>query len=151
MNSALTYTQFVDWFPEFEELPQNAVERQIDLSTTTLEPSVWGKWYEHAVCLFTAHYLAVRFNITNALFKHNIRSATNSIGTTNNRSATTSGITEGVALSGLVTSTNPIDADFARTSYGLEYLSLLNTVIPPGAVVYSPSAAAVLRSNNRLI
>lgn len=147
MNN-LDYAQFLEWFPEFEDVPQGAVQRQLDLSNMTLSPSAWGKWWEQAVGLYSAHYLAIRFKLSEALNRHGMRSPTASVGTTTNKSANTNGISEGTAVSGLVTGDDPINADFGRTSYGLEYLSLMEIAIPPGLVVYSPSAAAVAGIRN---
>lgn len=137
----LTYDLFIDAYPEFGDVPQSAIERQIDLSNLTLLESAWGKWYSHALMLFTAHYLAVRYNISAKLAELGLRSPVSSIGTVTNKSANTSGLSEGSATSQLITSANPIEADLARTEYGLEYLHLLKIVIPPGRVVYSPSSA----------
>ena len=137
------YASFIGRYPEFSGIPQAAVEDQLEFSAMTLAPAAWGKWWLRACWLFTAHYLAVRFNISAALFANGMRSPTASIGTVTSKSANTSGISEGSVTSGLVTSDNAIDADFGRTEYGLQYLSLLDMVIPPGHVVFSPSAAAV--------
>lgn len=139
----LAYDMFIEWYPEFEDVPSGAVTRQLDLSNMTLSEHAWGKWWNQACGLFTAHYLAIRYNISDALHANGIRSATASVGVTTNKSATTSGITEGSAVSGLITGDNPIGADFGRTSYGLEYLSLMDMIIPSGNVIFSPSASAV--------
>lgn len=143
MITPLAYDKFIEWYPEFEDVPKGAVERQLDLSNMTLSENAWGKWWNQACGLFTAHYLAVRYNISEALHANGVRSATSSVGVTTNKSANTNGISEGVAVSGLVTGTDPLEADFGRTSYGLEYLSLMEMVIPAGNVIFSPSASAV--------
>lgn len=143
MTTPLAYDKFIGWYPEFEDVPKGAVERQLDLSNMTLSVNAWGKWWTQACGLFTAHYLAIRFNLSEALATNGVRSATSSVGVVTNKSATTSGITEGVEVSGLVRSEDPIMADFSRTSYGLEYLSLMHMAIPAGNVIFSPSASAV--------
>lgn len=145
MSAPLTLTTFRGWYPEFDDVPDGSVDRQLALANMTLSPSAWGKWLEQALGLFTAHYLAVRFNISAALQDNGVRSPTSSIGTVTNKSATTSGISEGSANSALVTGDDPLAADFARTEYGLEYLSLMEMVIPAGGVLYSPSTAAAGR------
>jgi len=141
MQTPLSYDGFVSWYPEFlfpEPSKVAAVQRQLELASMTLSSSAWGTWWQHACALYSAHYLALRFDISRALGDLGLKSATKSVGTTINKSANVSGISEGVAVSQLVTSNNPLEADFARTSYGLEYLSLMQRVIPPGRVICSP-------------
>lgn len=141
-TTPLSYDDFISWYPEFSELVQGAVERQLDLSNMTLSEPAWGKWWKQACGLFTAHYLAVRFDISQATYDNGVRPATSSIGVVTNKSANTNGLSEGSAVSQLVTSGNPIEADFARTSYGLEYLSLLHMVVPAGNIILSGDASA---------
>lgn len=142
MSSPVTYEEFIEGFPEFADIAEGAVKRQLDLSNMTLSRPAWGKWWRHAVELFTAHYLALRFNLAAALVENGMRSPT-AVGITTSQSANTTGLSESSTLNGLATSADAIEADFARTTYGLEYLSLLKMVVSPTSVVYSPSAASV--------
>lgn len=137
----VAYEQFIEDFPEFSQVPAGAVNRQLAMSNT-LSRSAWGRWWTFAVELFTAHYLAVRFKITSAINENGLNNPYDAANVTTNKSANTNGISEGNAPSQLLTGENPITADLARTEYGLEYLSLMNMVVAPGNIVYSPMAAA---------
>ena len=56
-------------------------------------------------------------------------------GVVNSQSASTSSLSVTNANNGMVTGTDPFQADYARTSYGLELLSLLELIMPHGYVV----------------
>lgn len=138
----VTYEQFIADFPEFSEVPQGAVNRQLAMSNMLSRP-VWTKWWSQAVELFCAHYLAIRFKIGSALSANGLNDPFNAANVTTNKSVNTGGISEGNAPSALLTGDDPINVDFARTEYGLEYLSLMRMVVAPGNVIYSPMAASV--------
>lgn len=148
-NTPLTYDEFKAWYPEFADVPQGAVENQLDLSNMTLAYSAWGKWWRQAVGLFTAHYLALRFDISNGLAANGVKSPLGTIGVVTNKSANTSSLSEGSTVSGLVTSSDPIEADFGRTEYGLRYLSLLEMVVPTGNIIKSPDASEAIGRSGR--
>ena len=79
------------------------------------------------------HRLAVRFNIGRALNAAGMKGA--EAGVVNSQSASTSSLSVTNANNGMVTGTDPFQADYARTSYGLELLSLLELIMPHGYVV----------------
>ncbi len=138
----VTYDVFIADYPEFAGLPQRPVERKLELANMTLNKGVWGPWFEQAVELWTAHYLAVRYNIEDGAAEEGIKPPTGVAIVATNYSANTGGLSEGGTPSALLTSDDPLTVDMARTEYGLEYLALLKLIIPPGGIVYSPSVAA---------
>ena len=138
----LTYTTFLEWFPEFSDVPTNVGEFRLSLSNDFLQSSVWGKLYQRACALLTAHYLYLRYNISDALNENGLRSPASTIGITTNKSANTNGLSEGSVTNSMITSDNPVVADLARTEYGLEFLDLLYTWVPAGNVVFSPDSSA---------
>ena len=138
----LTYTTFLEWFPEFSDVPTNVGEFRLSLSNDFLQSSVWGKLYQQASALLTAHYLFLKYNISEGLTENGMRSPASTIGITTNKSANTSGLSEGSVTNSMITSDNPIVADLARTEYGLEFLNLLYTWIPACDIVFSPDASA---------
>ena len=140
---AYIYDTFIADYPEFADLPQAAVNRLLRQSMLMLNPGAWGKWYEMAQGEWTAHYLALEFDITAKCAELGMRSPYD-VGTVNNQSASTSSVSIGTTTSAMLTGDDPILADFGRTTYGMKYLNLLYTVIPAGAVVYSPDTSATL-------
>lgn len=138
----LTYTTFLEWFPEFSGVPTSMGEFRLELSNDFLQPSVWGKLYQRACALLTAHYLYMRYNVSDAVAENGMRSPASTIGFTTNKSANTSGLSEGSVTNAMITSDNPILADLARSEYGLEFLNLLYTWIPACGTVFSPDASA---------
>lgn len=142
LSPPLLLADFRTFYPEFVDVPDTAVQFQLDIANELLNPRAWGKFFIAAVALWTAHYLALKYNISQALSDNGMR-ATGDVGVVTNKSATTNGLTEGSSVSGLVTGDDPFTADFARTNYGLQYLSLMELIVPPGFLVYSPSTALV--------
>lgn len=140
-HTPLTYPTFLEWFPEFTDIPTSAGTFRLELSNDFLKVQVWGKFWQRACALLTAHYLSLRFNITSGLLVNGLRSPSSTIGFTTNKSASTSGLSEGSVTNAMLTGDNPIEADLARTEYGLEFLNLLYTWIPAGGVVYSPDSS----------
>jgi len=134
---------FIADYPEFADLPQGAVDRQLRQSRLMLNPAAWSKWLEMARGLWVAHYLALEYDISAKIRELGKRSPYD-LGQTINMVANTNGLTLGKAPSLMLTGDNPLFADFGRTSYGIEYLNLLYTVVPSGDVVYSPDTSATL-------
>jgi len=135
---------FIAEYPEFgAPLPETAVERQLRQSALMLNPGAWGKWIEMARGLWTAHYLALEYDISAKILELGKHSPYD-LGQTINMVANTNGLTQGKAPSLMLTGDNPLLADFGRTDYGLRYLNLLYTVVAPGDVVYSPDTSDTL-------
>lgn len=139
-----TYETFIADFPEFADVPQTAVERQLRYSVVMLSLSAWGKWYDMAQGLWTAHYLALEYDISEKCAELGIRSPYD-VGNVSSMSASTSSVAVTNTTTAMLTGDDPILADFARTRYGMDYLSLLYTVIPAGTVVYSPDTSYSMR------
>lgn len=140
---AYTYDTFIVDYPEFADLPPAAVNRQLRQSVLMLNPGAWGKWYEMAQGEWTAHYLALEYDIAEKCKELGMRSPYD-VGTVNNQAASTSSVSIGTTTSAMLTGDDPILADFGRTTYGMKYLNMLYTVIPAGSVVYSPDTSATL-------
>ena len=143
--------KFLDEYPEFT--PGNPADKGITqgavCATGTREDSIvsdhaFGNLREHAVFLRTAHRLALRFNIGKIYSANGLRNGASSAITTS-KSASNASLSESSELNAFVRSDNPIWADFGRTTYGLEYLSLLEETLPYSQVVYSPRVSDVYR------
>lgn len=139
-----TYDSFVADFPIFEGIPQAAVERQLRYSVLMLSKPVWGKWYDMAQGLWTAHYLALEYDVTEAARALGMRSPYD-VGNASSMSASTGSVAITNTTNALLTSDDPVASDFARTNFGIEYYHLLCVVIPAGAVVYSQDTSESMR------
>ena len=136
-----TREDFIAEYPEFTDVPAPLVDRQFKHSALMLNSGVWGRWYTMAQGLRVAHYLALSHDISGKCSELGMRSPYD-VGTANSKSASTSSLSVSTTVSAMLSSDDPIVADFARTTYGMQYLNLLHTVIPAGLVVYSPDTSA---------
>ena len=134
---------FIAEYPEFANVPLAAVNRHIRQSAIMLSSGAWGKWHEMAQGLWVAHYLALEYDIAARRAELGMRSPYD-VGTVNSQSASTSSVTISTTTPAMLTGDDPLLVDFGRTSYGMQYLDLLCTVIPAGIVVYSPDTSATL-------
>ena len=125
---SVTVEAFRAAFPEFADVPDAAVAGALETASLLWNPGRLGKFWERIVMLSVAHRLAVRFNIGRGM-----KGA--EAGVVNSQSASTSSLSVTNANNGMVTGTDPFQADYARTSYGLELLSLLELIMPRGYVV----------------
>ena len=130
---SVTVEAFRAAFPEFADVPDAAVAGALETASLLWSPGRLGKFWERIVMLSVAHRLAVRFNIGRALNAAGMKGA--DAGVVNSQSASTSSLSVTNANNGMVTGTDPFLADYARTSYGLELLSLLELIMPHGYVV----------------
>lgn len=148
----ITYAEFLDRYPEFKGVPESAGSYQLEFSSRLISKSAFGKFWNDAVGLFTAHYLALRFDISDQEDEEGLNDPSSTIGVATSKSASTGGLSEGSTVSGLITGTNAIEADLARTEYGLRFLSLLRAVVPAGNIVISidTSLAAGVEHNYRI-
>ena len=121
---------FLAEFPEFANVALTAVDRRLTQSTIALNSGKLGMWYEDLCFLWSAHYLYLRFDIGSGLDANGMNDQENQ-GVTNSQSASTSGLSSSSSVTALVSGENVINADFARTQYGLEFLSLLRQALPP--------------------
>lgn len=132
---SFNYAQFIVVYPEFSDIPQANVEFKGNMGDKLLSDSSWGDMREEALFLWTAHRLALEYNIAKAL-KTNKKNSINP-GLVNSQSASNASLSNSYSHSAMVSSDNPMQADFSRTTYGLEYLSLMDMVMPAGYVVIS--------------
>jgi hypothetical protein len=141
----MSYTAetFIEEYPEFGDIPPAAVARQLRLAVLTLSRPAWGKWYEEALGLWAAHFLAREYDVA-AKCKEFGKRDPYDLGSANSMSASTSSLSLSKAVSAMVTSDDPRTAEMALTRYGEQYLYLLETVIAPCVVVYSPDTSATL-------
>ena len=137
-------TKFLEEYPEFGGITQTAVTATGEREDSIVSDHSFGDLREHAVFLRTAHRLAIRFNIGTRYGLNGLRNGASSAITTS-KSASNSSLSESSELNAFVRSDNPIWADFGRTSYGLEYLSLLEETMLHSQVVYSPRVSDVYR------
>lgn len=139
------YQAFVDVFPEFLGIPEARVTFALDVSFDFFVEGLWGKHYQRACFLLTAHMLSLRYDVSEALQANGMRSPFATINIVTSKSTTTTGLSEGNATNAMQTSDNPILFDLSRTEYGLQLLALLYTVVPCSDVVFSPDASATYR------
>lgn len=131
-------------YPEFSGVAVTAVTATGNREDGIVSDYSFGDLREHAVYLRTAHRLALRFNIGQQYGIKGLRNGASSAITTS-KSASNASLSESSELNAFVRSDNPIWADFGRTAYGLEYLSLLEETMLQSQVVYSPGVANVHR------
>lgn len=131
---AFRYDDFIGEYPEFSEIQTNIVETTGKVEDCILSETYWGCLRCHALHLRTAHRLALRFNIGKIYKQLGMKNGANSAQTTS-KSASNSSLSESSELNAFARSENPVWADFGRTEYGLEYLRLLEEVMPEGNVI----------------
>lgn len=120
--AAPTYAQFIARCPAFSSLDEAVIQAAIDDSAALLSLSAWGDYYERAVCLDAAHYLALR-NTADASIDGAFQG--------------TGGAVASVSGAGLSTSFATPTAGMAvgsvqwynKTIYGQEFLRLRGSVI----------------------
>ena len=127
--------KFKTIYPEFSSLTDIIVEYRGTQGDKTLSDTTWGDLREEALFLWTAHYLAIQYNIAKGL-KQNGKNSINP-GLVNSQSASNASLSNSYSHSNMVSGDDPFRADFARTSYGLEYLSMMETTMGNGHVVIS--------------
>lgn len=135
---------FKSMYPEFEGIDNCAVVGIGTREDMIVSDSSWGELRQHALFLRVAHRLALRFNIGKIYKQKGLRDSASS-GIVTSKSASNSSLSESSQLNAFVQSDNPIWADFGRTIYGLEYLSLLEENMAESQVVYSRRVIDVYR------
>ena len=138
------YPEFTPEVPEAKGLTQGVICAAGNREDSIVSDHSFGDLREHAVFLRTAHRLALRFNIGKQYGLNGLRNGASS-GITTSKSASNASLSESTELNAFVRSDNPLWADFGRTQYGLEYLSLLEETLPQSQVVYSPRVPDVYR------
>lgn len=141
---AFFHITFLEEYPEFSSIPESAVKRLCKESGITLNPAVWGLAYAMARGLWTAHYLAMVYDIDDRCTKLGMRSPSQ-VGAVTGRSVSSSAMSVTMARSQLISGDDPITSDFGRTTYGIRYLHLLVEVVPVGSIVYSADTSDSLQ------
>lgn len=136
---AHTLETFLRDYPEFATL-ETAAARKLEQSKLMLAAGTWGRWHEMAQGLWTAHYLALSYDVT-AGCRGLGRRNPYEMGGISSMSAGPGSLSVTRSVSGLQTGTDPLKADYARTTYGLELLQLLQMVMPLCGVVLSADAS----------
>ena len=136
--------EFISIYPEFSGLQTTVVQYVGDREDEIVSDTAWNKLRKYALYLRTAHRLALRYNIGKQYKTNSLNNAATSAMTTS-KSASNASLSEGAELNSFARSDNPIWADFGRTQYGLEYLSMLEENMPYGEVILSPRVIDVYR------
>ena len=128
-------------YPEFDAINANPAQVTVIVGIFLADADAFtsdcafGTLRDKAVGLLTAHRLALKFPLTGVINQ-------NIPGVINSQGASTSGLNIGVATSGMVTGDVPYRADYARTNYGLELLTLIDAAVAPAAVAGQGNADA---------
>jgi len=140
---AFNYGGFIIEFPEFKEINQGVVLQRGCIENNILSDTAWGDLRCHALNLRVAHRLGLRYNIGKVAKTLGMKNGSSSAITTS-KSASNASLSESSELNAFTRSDNPLWADFGRTEYGLEYLRLLEEIMPEGNVILSRSVGDVL-------
>lgn len=141
---AFNYGGFIMEFPEFSQINQALVCQRGCVEDRILSDSAWGDLRCHALNLRVAHRLGLKFNIGVRLKQLGMKNGTSSAITTS-KSASNASLSESSELNAFTRSENPVWADFGRTEYGMEYLRLLEEIMPHGNVILSRNVGDVIR------
>lgn len=125
---------FVAYYPEFARLDTMTVYGVGLASVSLLSVPAFGRMYDKAVALYTAHRLSRLFDMASAYEDAGMLDQSSTEITTNT-SAATSSLSEGSTPLQLATGDDPFSADLATTRYGLELLALIKVWVPGGEVV----------------
>jgi hypothetical protein len=120
---------FLAAYPEFDAITPAVIDAEIVKDDKILNPTAWGDMRDTALMLVVAHRLTLRFRMD----KDNVLPQ-NMPGAVTSLDANNGGITVSTEAISSPDSSN-IEKDFSRTNYGVEYLTLLHSVIPPGMLV----------------
>lgn len=136
----VTYAEFIEDYPEFEDVPERAISKRILRASQILDSKTFKHFFNDAVELLTAHWLCLRYNLSSAMARNGINQSITNSGTVNSVSASSGSLSESYSHNSLMSSDDATTADWARTEYGLQLLSLIDMVIPAGYVIYSGPA-----------
>ncbi len=125
---------FMSYYPEFDRLQTMVVYGVGVASISLLSIPAFGRMYDKAVALHTAHRLARLYDMASAYEDAGLQDQSSSEITTNT-SASTSSLSEGSTPLQLATGDDPFSADLATTRYGLELLALIRVWVPGGELV----------------
>lgn len=132
---AIDLTTFRALYPEFAAVSDVVVTSELEGAQLLFDDTALGKFYERIVYLYAAHRLALQYNISAACGQLG-KSDPYSPGQAASISASNSSLSQSSALGAFAVGDNPWMVDMARTTYGLELLSILRIILPVGRVVY---------------
>ena len=111
--------------PEFDQVPDDKVEKWITLARPLVSEEKFGQLYEQAVALLTAHKMGLAgAGGTLAGTKLSMASG-QGLASVSEGETSISFDTAGTSLA----ATDPMAAEYAKTIYGLQYLSLCSQVL----------------------
>ena len=135
------YSSFIAVFPEFAEIESTSVIFVGDFAYDFLSKHAWGKWHERAVCLLTAHKLALKYDINATASSLGMNNPNGAQTIQLTRKAAVDSLSESGMASSLAKSDSPWIYDLSRTNYGIDLLELIELLMPASIVVYSPPIA----------
>lgn len=133
----VSYATFIARYPEFAAVIPPTGTTVADIigvhiadAEAYVSDSAFGALRDKAVCLVAAHRAALRHMTQLAGMN-----GQNAPGVATSVSAEVGGMSVVNTVSQMVSSPQSIRADFARTNYGLEYLSLVDVCVAGGKAV----------------
>lgn len=141
---ALTPQTFLTHYPEFSQVPPDAIAAGLAESELMLGRAVWGVWFDLAKALRTAHYLALDFDIAAPAAALGRKDPCET-STVTSMSAGVGSLSISKSTSALLSSDDPEAAGYARTTYGLKFMALMNAIIPAAGLSFTTAAAARAR------
>ncbi len=119
--------------PEFEQVQDDKVEKWITLARPLVSEEKFGQLYEQAVALLTAHKMGLS-GIGGTLAGTKLSMASGQgLASVSEGETSISFDTAGTSMA----ATDPMAAEYAKTIYGLQYLSLCSQVIFPAVIDWS--------------
>lgn len=125
---------FISYYPEFSRIETMTVYGVGVASVALLSVPTFGRMYDKAVALYTAHRLARLYEMASAYEDAGMQDQASSEITTS-VAASTSSLNEGSTPLQLATGDDPFTADLATTRYGLELLALIKVWVAGGELV----------------
>ncbi len=126
--------EFLNYFKEFSKLDYWAIYGAGSASVALLRYESFGRMFDLAVGLYTAHRLALLYDLSEAYDENGMSDQSNT-NIPSSISASTSQLSESSAPLTLATSDDPFTADLATTKYGIQLLALIRVWIPGGEIV----------------
>lgn len=136
VDGTLTFVdeKFLEYYPEFSRVPSFVVNASGTTSIALLRESSFGKMFQLAVSLITAHRLATLYDLSADYSEGGMKDQSNSEAGTN-ISASTGSLSQGSTPLSLVMGDDPFTVDLASTKYGLQLLALIRTWVPSADIV----------------
>ena len=128
---ALDIDTFTAMFPEFCDVPTEALQIWLDEAQSYLCPDSWGECFDRACLYFTAHSLAQsQARAANTQRRNNATLVQG--GNASIASASAGGLSVSYATPQFASQGSASEVDYAQTPYGLKYLALRDTCLATG-------------------